>query len=118
MKEKRYQELTLPEKLIVGQIYDLYMEWISKRLGHKYLKNSLLSDFKFAHHISRTPFAEYADYFYMWGYEEELRANGDTQAKSPLYKFNKDFYQKLKEELQEREEFKKIHLQKLQKLFK
>ena len=74
MKEKRYQELTLPEKLIVGLIYDLYMEWISKRLGHKYLKNSLFSDFKFAHHISRTPFAEYADYFYMWGYEEELKA--------------------------------------------
>ena len=52
MKEKRYQELTLPEKLIVGQIYDLYMEWISERLGHKYLKNSLFTDFKFAHHIS------------------------------------------------------------------
>ena len=52
MKEKRYQELTMPEKLIVGLIYDLYMEWISKRLGHKYLKNSLFSDFKFAHHIS------------------------------------------------------------------
>lgn len=113
MKEKRYQELTMPEKLIVGLIYDLYMEWISKRLGHKYLKNSLFSDFKFAHHISRTPFAEYADYFYMWGYEEELKANGDTQAKSPLYKFNKEFYQKLKEELQQRKEPKKSLFQKL-----
>ena len=51
MKEKRYQELTLPEKLIVGQIYDLYMEWISERLGHKYLTNSLFPDFKLAHHI-------------------------------------------------------------------
>ena len=90
MKEKRYQELALPEKLIVGLIYDLYMEWISERLGHKCLKNSLFSDFKYAHHISRTPFAEYADYFYMWGYEEEL-----------------------KEELQEREETKKTLLQKM-----
>ena len=33
MKEKRYQELTLPEKLIVGQIYDLYMEWIQNDLA-------------------------------------------------------------------------------------
>lgn len=40
MKEKRYQELTMPEKLIVGLIYDLYMEWISERLGHKYLKTA------------------------------------------------------------------------------
>lgn len=113
MKEKRYQELTMPEKMIVGLIYDLYMEWISERLGHKYLKNSLFSDFKFAHHISLTPFAEYADYFYMWGYEDELKANGDTQAKSPLYKAQKDFYQKLKEELQQRKEPKKSLFQKL-----
>lgn len=113
MKEKRYQELTMPEKMIVGLIYDLYMEWISERLGHKYLKNSLFSDFKFALHISLTPFAEYADYFYMWGYEDELKANGDTQAKSPLYKAQKEFYQKLKEELQEREEPKKSLFQKL-----
>ena len=113
MKEKRYQELALPEKLIVGLIYDLYMEWISERLGHKYLKNSLFSDFKFAHHISRTPFAEYADYFYIWGYEEELKEKGDTQAKSPLYKAQKEFYQKLKEELQQKEEPKKTFLQKM-----
>lgn len=63
--------------------------------------------------IGGTPFAEYADYFYMWGYEEELKEKGDIQAKSPLYKAQKEFYQKLKEELQKREEPKKSLFQKL-----
>lgn len=49
----------------------------------------------------------------MWGYEEELKEKGDTQAKSPLYKAQKEFYQKLKEELQQKEKPKKNLLQKL-----
>ena len=93
MNEKTYEELTTAEKLIVGLIYDNYIKWISQRLNLKYLKNSLFTDFKYTVKLNPV-LKEYANYSYLWGYEEELKSKND---KSPLFEFNEIVNEKLEE---------------------
>lgn len=99
MNEKTYEELTTAEKLIVGLIYDNYIKWISQRLNLKYLKNSLFTDFKYAVKLS-PELKEYANYSYLWGYEEEQKSKND---KSPLFEFNEIVNEKLEEFKKENE---------------
>lgn len=71
--KKQYDELTKPEKMIVGYIYDLYFQWMKD--SHipgtpVYLKNSLFSDFLYSVKIEED-LKYYADYLYLCDYKDE-----------------------------------------------
>lgn len=113
MNKKDYKELTQAEKMIIGFIYDLYIEWLYNFLTLTYLKNSYFTDFIDELKLLQSEFAEYADYEYMEKYENEfVTQTGFNKEKSPLYKFGKEFQQQI-------EEFKSKKKETLfQKLFK
>lgn len=71
--KKQYDELTNPEKMIVGYIYDLYFQWMKN--SHLpgtpvYLKNSMFSDFLYSVKIEED-LKYYADYLYLCDYKDE-----------------------------------------------
>ena len=71
--KKQYNELTKPEKMLVGYIYDLYfqcMKYAHIPAGPVYLKNSLFSDFLYSVKIEED-LKYYADYLYLCDYKDE-----------------------------------------------
>ena len=88
--KKQYDELTKPEKMLVGYIYDLYFQWMkdSHLPGTPvYLKNSLFSDFLYSIKIEED-LKYYADYLYLCDYKDEnLIVNEEYRSivpKSPI----------------------------------
>lgn len=85
--QKRYEELTDSEKMIVALLYDLYRHHYS--LGPaNYVKASLIDDFK--HHHATYMYKDVEDYInwdYFKAYEEDIN---DKSKKSNLFKLSKD----------------------------
>lgn len=100
--QKRYEELTDSEKMIVALLYDLYRHHYS--LGPaNYVKASLIDDFK--HHHATYMYKDVEDYInwdYFKAYEEDIN---DKSKKSNLFKLSKDVilqiekYKRIDEEL-------------------
>ena len=98
MNKKDYKELNQVEKMIVGFIYDSYIEWLYNFLRVTYLKNSYFTDFVSELNLLQSELAEYADYEYMDQYEDEfITQTGFNKEKSPLYKFNKELDRNIEE---------------------
>ena len=92
MKEKQYKELNKSEKVIVGYIYDLYVEWAFQRLETNHLKNSLFYDFCDEMKLDESSLKDYIDYSYLLEYKKEnevkdvKRGYGYIVPKTELFK--------------------------------
>lgn len=85
--QKRYEELTNAEKMIVAFLYDLYRHHYSLSPAN-YVKASLIDDFK--HHLNTYIYKDVEDYInwdYFKAYEEDIN---DKSKKSNLFKLSKD----------------------------
>lgn len=70
--KKQYKELTEAEKLlIVGYIYNLYIEWNNKKFESNHLKNSLFCDFCDEFKLEESYLKDYIDYSYLLEYKKE-----------------------------------------------
>ena len=92
MKEKQYKELNVSEKMIVGYIYDLYIEWNNKKFESNHLKNSLFCDFCDEMKLDESSLKDYIDYSYLLEYKKEnevkdvKRGYGYIVPKTELFK--------------------------------
>lgn len=109
--QKRYEELTDSEKMIVALLYDLYRHHYS--LGPaNYVKASLIDDFK--HHNNTYMYKDienYITWYYFKAHEEKMLNKSE---KSNLFKLSKDIilniekYKRIDEQLRKPKTCEKI----------
>lgn len=94
--KKQYKELNEAEKLlIVGYIYNLYIEWNNKKFESNHLKNSLFCDFCDEFKLEESYLKDYIDYSYLLEYKKEYevkdveRGYGYIVPKTELSTFKK-----------------------------